>query len=43
MSKRKQYEDDTDLKDRIIFFAMPIVAWAMLVGLVGVMVWMTGG
>lgn len=42
MSKRKQYEDDTDIKDSIIFVAMPIVAWAMLMGLVVVMVWITG-
>ena len=42
MSKRKQYEDDTDIKDSIVFVAMPIVAWAMLMGLVVVMVWITG-
>lgn len=43
MSKRKQYEVDTDLKDRIVLVAVPVIAWAMLMGLVGVMVWMTGG
>ncbi len=34
MKKRKKTSDDASLKDTIVFYAMPFVAWGMLVGLV---------
>ena len=42
MKKRKKTSGDASLKDAIVFYAMPFVAWGMLVGLVVGMVRILG-
>ena len=42
MKKRRKFSDGTSLKDSIVFYAMPFVAWGMLVGLVVGMVRLLG-